>query len=95
MPRALACSIRSSIPLMFVWFVPLFIAPIHSPHWIDYLREAHRTVKPFGHLFVVEPRQRWEHRVSELSEAVEAAGFRLIGDVEQRYEFLYLTAVRE
>ena len=56
--------------------------------------EAHRTLKPFGHLFIVEPRQRWDQKHTELREAVESAGFQHTGEIEQRYDFIYLDAVR-
>jgi hypothetical protein len=61
---------------------------------VTFREEAHRTLKPFGHLFIVEPRQRWEKKLDELRTGVEAAGFQHIGEIEQRYDFIYLAAVR-
>ncbi len=64
------------------------------PSCVTFREEAHRTLKPFGHLFIVEPRQRWDQKHTELREAVESAGFQHTGEIEQRYDFIYLDAVR-
>ena len=58
------------------------------------LKEAHRTLKPYGHVFIVEPKKKWQNNIEELKDAIDAAGFYIMGDVEQRYDFLYLTAVK-
>jgi hypothetical protein len=74
--------------------VAVFSLSLMGTNWHDYLREAHRTLKPYGHLFIAEPVGRWRDAPSALRAAVEAAGFRLIGEVEQRYAVLYLAALR-
>ena len=73
----------------------VFSLSLMGKNWNEYLEEAHRTLKPYGHLFITEPMQRWEGRHAELQEATEAAGFRTVGEITQRYEFLHVTAVKE
>ena len=72
----------------------VFSLSLMGTNWPHYLKEAHRTLKPYGHLFIAEPHGKWEHNGEKLRAAVEAAGFRVTGDVEQRYSFVYLTAVK-
>jgi len=72
----------------------VFSLSLMGTNWADYLKEAYRTLKPYGHLFIAEPLHKWRDRLAELREAVEAAGFQIVGDPEQRYGFLYVTAVK-
>jgi ribosomal RNA-processing protein 8 len=74
--------------------VAVFSLSLMGTNWPDYLREAHRTLKPYGYLLIAEPVGRWRDDPGALREAVEAAGFRLVGNVEQRYAVLYITALR-
>jgi hypothetical protein len=58
----------------------------------DHLIEAHRTLKPFGLLFVAEPARRW--RVAgNLEAAIEEAGFELL-PTYQRGGFRYVRAIK-
>jgi SAM-dependent methyltransferase len=92
--NVLACDI-SSTPLEDASLdVAVFSLSLMGVNWVDYLKEAYRTLKPYGHLFIAEPAKKWQDRIGELEEAVKAVGFRIMGDVEQRYDFLYLTAVK-
>ena len=74
--------------------VVVFSLSLIGVNWIDYLKEAHRTLRPYGHLFIAEPHGRWLNKIQVLKQAVETTGFQLVGDVEQRYNFVYLTAVK-
>jgi SAM-dependent methyltransferase len=74
--------------------VAVFSLSLMGLNWADYLKEAHRTVKPYSHVFIVEPKKKWQNNIEELKDTIEAAGFYIMGDVEQRYDFLYLTAVK-
>lgn len=72
----------------------VFSLSLMGANWTDYLREAYRTLKPYGHLFIAEPQGRWQGHTEELADTIQAAGFNVVGGVEQRYDFLYLTAVK-
>lgn len=74
--------------------VAVFSLSLMGTNWCDYLKEAHRTLKPYGYLVIAEPAGRWRDEPPTLRAAVESTGFRLVGDVEQRYEFVYLTDSR-
>jgi hypothetical protein len=70
----------------------VFSLSLMGRNWRDYLAEAHRTLQPYGLLFIAEPARRWE--TGALEKAVEEAGFDLIGSAEQRGDFYYLRAVK-
>lgn len=70
----------------------VFSLSLMGRNWRDYLAEAHRTLQPYGLLFIAEPARRWE--TGALEKAVEEAGFDLIGSAEQRGNFFYLRAVK-
>lgn len=72
----------------------VFSLSLMGRNWADYLKEAHRVVRPFGQLFIAEAAERWTDKTDQLLRAVEDAGFRIAGGIEQRYSFVYLTAVK-
>jgi ubiquinone/menaquinone biosynthesis C-methylase UbiE len=92
--EVLCCDISSS-PLEDASLdVAVFSLSLMGANWREYLKEAYRTLKPYGYLFIAEPKRKWQERVEELKEAVEESGFQLMGDVRQRYDFLYLSAMK-
>jgi hypothetical protein len=70
----------------------VFSLSLMSRNWRDYLAEAHRTLQPFGLLFIAETAKRWEGR-EDLEEAVRAAGFELL-PMTRRGDFLYLRGIK-
>jgi hypothetical protein len=69
----------------------VFSLSLMGRNWRDYLAEAHRTLQPFGLLFIAEPAKRWED--GALERAVEEAGFDLLPS-RRRGDFLYVRAVK-
>jgi len=74
--------------------VAVFSLSLMGTNWTNYLQEAYRTLKPYGHLFIAEPQSRWKGRAEELEGAIQAVGFSVVSRLEQRYDFLYLAAVK-
>ncbi len=74
--------------------VAVFSLSLMGTNWRDYLKEARRTLKPYGYLVIAEPVGRWRGDLTSLRTTVESTGFRLVGDIEQRYGFVYLTALK-
>ena len=70
----------------------VFSLSLMGRNWRDYLTEAHRTLKPFGLIFIAETARRWEGK-SELEEALRDAGFELL-PTNRRGDFLYLRGVK-
>jgi hypothetical protein len=69
----------------------VFSLSLMGRNWPEYLAEAHRTLQPFGLLFVAEPENRWDQ--GKLEKAIEEAGFNVM-PTSQRGSFKYITAVR-
>ena len=69
----------------------VFSLSLMGRNWRTYLAEAHRTLQPFGLLFVAEPARRWEE--GKLEAAVEEAGFGLLHSY-RRGDFHYVQAVK-
>lgn len=70
----------------------VFSLSLMGRNWRDYLAEAHRTLQPYGLLFIAEPARRWEGR-EDLEEAVRAVGFELL-PTTRRGDFLYLRGIK-
>jgi hypothetical protein len=70
----------------------VFSLSLMGRNWRDYLTEAHRTLQPYGLLFIAEPARRWEGR-EDLEEAVRAVGFELL-PTTRRGDFLYLRSIK-
>jgi hypothetical protein len=60
-------------------------------NWRDYLTEAHRTLRPFGLIFIAEPSRRWKD--GALEDALEGAGFDPLRTV-RRGDFVYARGVK-
>jgi Hypothetical methyltransferase/Helicase conserved C-terminal domain/Type III restriction enzyme, res subunit/Integrase repeat unit len=91
----IACDM-SSTPLENATLdVAVFSLSLMGTNWVDYLKEAYRTLKPYGHLFIAEPLRKWQEHIEDLKHAVRTQGFSLLGTIEQRYDFIYLTAIKE
>jgi hypothetical protein len=69
----------------------VFSLSLMGRNWRDYLTEAHRTLRPFGLVFIAEPARRWEDGV--LEDALEAAGFDPLRTLH-RGEFVYARGVK-
>lgn len=74
--------------------VAVFSLSLMGSNWAEYLAEAHRALKPFGFLFIAEPHGRWEGREALLVAAVTDSGFVVTQHPEQRYQFIYLEAMK-
>ena len=70
----------------------IFSLSLMGRNWRDYLGEAHRTLQPFGLLFIAETARRWEGS-SELEDAIRAWAFELLPS-SRRGDFLYLRGVK-
>jgi len=69
----------------------VFSLSLMGRNWRTYIDEAHRTLQPFGLLFVAEPTRRWEE--GKLEAAIEEVGFGLLHSY-RRGDFLYVQGVK-
>jgi Hypothetical methyltransferase len=90
--RVIACDMASSPSSSGELGAVVFSLSLMGRNWRDYLAEAHRTLQPFGLLFIAETARRWEGN-PELEEAVRDAGFEPL-PTTRRGDFLYLRAIK-
>lgn len=90
--RVIACDMASTPLKGGELGAVVFSHSLMVSNWRDYLIEAHRTLKPFGLLFIAETARRWEGS-HELEEAVRLAGYELL-PTTRRGDFLYLRGIK-
>jgi Hypothetical methyltransferase/Helicase conserved C-terminal domain len=69
----------------------VFSLSLMGTNWPEYLEEAHRTLQPFGLVFIAEPARRWEE--GQLERAIEEHGFGVVRSY-QRDDFRYVYGVK-
>ena len=84
----------SSVPLddQKVDAVVFSLSLMGSNH-VDYLKEGFRILKPYGSLFICEPKKKAESRIESLKKEIENCGFKII-DVKPSSQFIYINAVK-
>ena len=55
--------------------VAVFVLSLMGSNYPEYIREAHRILKPMGFIFIAEPQGKWEGKENELEHVVEESGF--------------------
>ena len=51
------------------------------------------ALKPYGNLFIAEPKNKWSDRTDELKKQVESVGFKVI-NLEITNRFVYLDGIK-
>ncbi|MBL7870387.1 MAG: DEAD/DEAH box helicase family protein [Cyclobacteriaceae bacterium] len=55
--------------------IAVFSLSLMGTNYIDYIKEAHRILKPMGFIFIAEPQAKWEGEQYELERLVVESGF--------------------
>jgi hypothetical protein len=75
--------------------VAIFSLSLMGTNIEDYLTEASRLLKIDGRLRIAEAAGHWHgEKREELVAMIQAAGFQLIGGIEQRHSFIYVDAIK-
>jgi superfamily II DNA or RNA helicase len=74
--------------------VAVFSLSLMGTNYTEYFKEAYRTLKPMGMIIVSEPATRWENKEDQLKEMLQESGFIISGDIEHRYRFIYIKAIK-
>ena len=59
----------------------------------DYLKEGHRILKPYGNLFICEPKKKMENSLERLKENLKKIGFKII-EVKTASQFVYIDSIK-
>ena len=71
----------------------VFSLSLMGSNHIDYLKEGSRILKPYGSLFICEPKKKAEARMGNLKKEIEDCGFKII-DIKPSSQFIYFNAVK-
>lgn len=89
-----ACDIKS-VPIEDgILDVAVFSLSLMGSNHTDYFKEAYRTLKTYGNIFVCEPASKWEGRENELKEQLESVGFKCFGAVKNTDKFIYIDGIK-
>jgi ubiquinone/menaquinone biosynthesis C-methylase UbiE len=71
----------------------VFSLSLMGSNHIDYLKEGFRILKPYGSLFICEPKKKAESRMENLKKEIEDCGFKII-DINPSSQFVYINAIK-
>ena len=75
--------------------VAVFSLSLMGLNWADYIKEAHRVLRPGGFIEIAEPASKWEDgKLEELRSVMVTAGFQVVGEPKRSQQFVYLKAVK-
>jgi ribosomal RNA-processing protein 8 len=71
----------------------VFSLSLMGSNYLDYIKEAFRVVKPYGNLFVCEPKKKVEKRLEALKKEIESTGFKIV-EVTTSSQFIYIHGIK-
>ena len=75
--------------------VAVFSLSLMGLNWPDYIREAHRVLRPGGFIEIAEPASKWgDGKLEDLRSVMVTAGFQVVGEPKRSQQFVYLKAVK-
>ena len=88
-----ACDM-SSIPLQDNEIDAIvFCLSLMGSNYLDYIIEAFRVVKPYGNIFICEPKKKVEKRIEVLKKEIESTGFKIV-EVTTSSQFTYIYGIK-
>ena len=73
--------------------VSMFCLSLMGSNYTDYLKEGYRILKPYGSMFVVEPKKKWENNSDKLVSSLESIGLKVV-DSYTSSRFLYIQCLK-
>jgi hypothetical protein len=92
--RVTACDMTHTPLAAETLDVAVFSLSLMGLNYADYLIEAQRTLRFGGLLKIAEPISRWADKRAELLASIAAAGFLIVGQVEESGQFFYIDALK-
>lgn len=73
--------------------VSVFSLSLMGSNYNDYLKEGYRILKPYGNMFIVEPKKKWENNSDKLISQLESIGMKVVESyISSR--FLYIQCLK-
>lgn len=73
--------------------VSVFCLSLMGSNYADYIKEGHRILKPYGSMFVVEPKKKWENSTDKLITLIESIGLKVV-DSYSSSRFFYVQCLK-
>ena len=73
--------------------VAVFSLSLMGSNYEDYLKESYRILKPYGNLFIAEPKKKGERILDDLKNQLTNIGFKIVDDYYSS-NFLYLDCIK-
>ena len=73
--------------------VAVFSLSLMGSNYEDYLKESYRILKPYGNLFIAEPKKKGERIRDDLKKQLTKIGFKIVDDYYSS-NFLYLDCIK-
>ena len=73
--------------------VSVFSLALMGSNYVDYLREGSRILKPYGTMFIAEPKKKWENNLDRLISELENIGIKVIDNFTSS-RFLYIQGIK-
>tara|TARA_B110000503_G_scaffold20590_1_gene31004 strand:- start:493 stop:2004 length:1512 start_codon:yes stop_codon:yes gene_type:complete len=71
----------------------VFCLSLMGSNYLDYIREAFRVTKPYGNIFICEPKKKVEKRIEVLKKEIESTGFKIV-EVTTSSQFVYIHGIK-
>lgn len=71
----------------------VFCLSLMGSNYLDYIREASRVAKPYGSLFICEPKKKVEKRLEVLKKEIISTGFKVV-EVTRSSQFIYIQGIK-
>jgi hypothetical protein len=73
--------------------VAVFSLSLMGSNYEEYLKESYRILKPYGNLFIAEPKKKGERILPDLKKHLTRIGFKIVDDYYSS-NFLYLDCIK-
>ncbi|WP_396138641.1 helicase-related protein, partial [Flavobacterium sp.] len=73
--------------------VSVFCLSLMGSNYIDYLKEGYRILKPYGSMFIVEPKKKWENKSEKLITEIESIGMKVVESYTSS-KFIYIQCIK-
>jgi len=71
----------------------IFCLSLMGSNYLDYIKEAFRVTKPYGNIFICEPKKKVEKRLEVLKKEIESTGFKIV-EVTTSSQFVYIHGIK-
>jgi ribosomal RNA-processing protein 8 len=76
--------------------IAVFSLALWGTNYEDYFKEAYRVLNYDGLMYIAEPSKSYTQKQrNELVEMLNQNGFTMVGDIENRGKFFYITVIKK